>query len=70
MLHWAGTGARQGRPNWVRSTVTIIMLQVTVVGIDGRLVYESLVYPEHDIIDFNTRFSGITAKDLGNPFIY
>jgi len=40
------------------------LVKVTVVGIDGRLVYESLVYPEHDIIDFNTRFSGITAKDL------
>merc|ERR1712157_716768 len=30
----------------------------------GRLVYESLVTPENDVIDFNTRFSGITAKDL------
>jgi len=39
-------------------------LKVTVVGMDGRLVYESLVNPENDIIDYNTRFSGITAKDL------
>ena len=36
-----------------------------MVGTDGRLVYESLVAPENEIIDFNTRFSGITAKDLG-----
>ena len=36
-----------------------------MVGIDGRLVYESLVTPDNDIIDFNTRFSGIAAKDLG-----
>ena len=40
-------------------------LQVTVVGIDGRPVYESLVTPDNEIIDFNTRFSGIAAKDLG-----
>ena len=45
--------------------VIIFSHQVTVVGIDGRLVYESLVTPENDVIDFNTRFSGITAKDLG-----
>ena len=36
-----------------------------MVGIDGRLVYESLVTPDNEIIDFNTRFSGIAAKDLG-----
>ena len=41
------------------------MLQVTVVGVDGRLVYESLVCPENSIIDFNTRYSGISAKDFG-----
>ena len=37
-----------------------------MVGVDGRLVYESLVCPENDIIDFNTRYSGISAKDFGN----
>lgn len=42
-----------------------IFPQVTVVGVDGRLVYESLVCPENDIIDFNTRYSGISAKDFG-----
>ena len=35
---------------------------------DGRLVYESLVCPENDIIDFNTRYSGISAKDFGKLF--
>ena len=38
---------------------------MTVVGVDGRLVYESLVSPEHEIIDYNTRYSGISAKDFG-----
>ena len=45
--------------------ISPFFIQVTVVGIDGRLVYESLVAPDNEIIDFNTRFSGITAKDLG-----
>jgi len=40
------------------------LTKVTVVGIDGRLVYETLVLPETDIIDHNTRFSGVTAKDI------
>ena len=39
--------------------------QVTVVGVDGRPVYESLVLPDSQVADYNTRFSGITQKDLG-----
>jgi len=46
------------------TSVGLELTKVTVVGIDGRLVYESLVNPEHEIIDYNTRFSGITDKDL------
>jgi RNA exonuclease 1 len=40
------------------------LTKVTVIGSDGRLVYETFVRPKADIVDFNTRFSGITAKDL------
>uniref|UniRef100_A0A1A9X254 Exonuclease domain-containing protein n=1 Tax=Glossina brevipalpis TaxID=37001 RepID=A0A1A9X254_9MUSC len=38
--------------------------KVTVVGYDGTLVYEHFVQPQAEIVDYNTRFSGITAKDL------
>ena len=40
------------------------LCKITVVGIDGRLVYETLVQPEDPIVDYNTRFSGVSAKDL------
>jgi len=42
------------------------LTKVTVVGVDGRLVYESLVLPDNQVADYNTRFSGITKKDLEN----
>lgn len=38
--------------------------KVTVIAVDGRLVYEKFIRPEAKIIDYNTRFSGITKKDL------
>ncbi|KAK4873636.1 hypothetical protein RN001_012996 [Aquatica leii] len=40
------------------------LTKITVIGVDGRLVYDSFVKPENEIIDYNTRFSGITCKDL------
>ncbi|XP_036344365.1 uncharacterized protein LOC118753587 [Rhagoletis pomonella] len=38
--------------------------KVTVIGYDGQVVYEHFVRPFTHIIDYNTRFSGITEKDL------
>ena len=67
MLHpsWPRTYQGEDNLNLTLRDLPILSLQVTVVGIDGRLVYESLVVPDNEIIDFNTRFSGIAAKDLG-----
>ncbi|KAM7350248.1 RNA exonuclease prage isoform 2-T3 [Cochliomyia hominivorax] len=38
--------------------------KVTVVGYDGNLVYEHFVKPQAEIIDYNTRFSGVSENDF------
>ncbi|XP_023309304.2 uncharacterized protein LOC111690929 isoform X1 [Lucilia cuprina] len=38
--------------------------KVTVIGYDGSLVYEHFVRTQAEIIDYNTRFSGVSEKDL------
>ncbi|KAH8314968.1 hypothetical protein KR074_005935 [Drosophila pseudoananassae] len=38
--------------------------KVSLVALNGQLVYEHFVRPDCDIIDYNTRYSGITERDL------
>ncbi|KAJ3604504.1 hypothetical protein NHX12_029244 [Muraenolepis orangiensis] len=38
--------------------------RVTVVNSGLQAVYDTFVKPENDVVDFNTRFSGISEKDL------
>ncbi|KAK9744777.1 Exonuclease [Popillia japonica] len=40
------------------------LVKISVVAADGRLVYDVYVKPENEIVDYNSRFSGITAKDM------
>lgn len=40
------------------------LARVTVINSDLKTVYESLVRPEHRIVDYNTRFSGITREHM------
>jgi len=38
--------------------------RITIVSSDLRIVYNTLVKPENPVVDYNTRFSGITERDL------
>nr|CAG4651609.1 EOG090X01LQ [Triops cancriformis] len=42
------------------------LTRVTVIDTQCKTVYETLVKPDHPLLDCNTRFSGITEDDLKN----
>ncbi|XP_064476816.1 RNA exonuclease 1 homolog [Ornithodoros turicata] len=46
------------------TTEGLELTRVTVVNMDLKPVYETLVVPENKILDYNTRFSGISENDL------
>ena len=48
----------------VYTTHGLELIRLSVVGIDGRPAYDSLVQPEHPVVDYNTRFSGLTDRDF------
>lgn len=42
------------------------LTRVTVTSSDNATVYETLVKPDNPILDYNTRFSGISEEDMAN----
>jgi len=46
------------------TTQGLELTKVTLVTPEGKIYYDALVKPENPIIDYNTRFSGLSAKDL------
>lgn len=46
------------------TTQGLELCKVSVVGLDGKIVYNSYVKPNNPVVDYNTRFSGITSKHL------
>lgn len=42
------------------TTKGLDLTRCTVVDLNGKMVYDEVIVPEHPILDYNTRFSGIT----------
>ncbi|NXL66288.1 REXO1 exonuclease, partial [Chordeiles acutipennis] len=45
------------------------LTRVTVINSDLKVVYDTFVKPDSKVVDYNTRFSGVTAEDLENTSI-
>lgn len=48
------------------TTQGLDLTRVTIINSDCKVVYETLIKPLHPIIDFNTRYSGITEEQMVN----
>uniref|UniRef100_G1QFP7 Exonuclease domain-containing protein n=1 Tax=Myotis lucifugus TaxID=59463 RepID=G1QFP7_MYOLU len=48
------------------TTSGLELTRVSVVDSALQLVYDTFVRPDHDIVDYNTRFSGVTPTDLAH----
>uniref|UniRef100_A0A3Q2V8K9 REX1, RNA exonuclease 1 homolog n=1 Tax=Haplochromis burtoni TaxID=8153 RepID=A0A3Q2V8K9_HAPBU len=45
------------------------LTRVTVINSEMKVIYDTFVKPESKVVDYNTRFSGVTAEDLESAAI-
>ncbi|XP_068599709.1 RNA exonuclease 1 homolog [Brachionichthys hirsutus] len=51
------------------TTQGLELTRVTVIDSDIKVLYDTFVKPESKVVDYNTRFSGVTEEDLENASI-
>ncbi|XP_006869047.1 PREDICTED: RNA exonuclease 1 homolog [Chrysochloris asiatica] len=51
------------------TTYGLELTRITVVDTDMQVVYDTFVRPDNEIVDYNTRFSGVTEADLAGTSI-
>ncbi|XP_044759113.1 putative exonuclease GOR isoform X1 [Coccinella septempunctata] len=43
------------------------LCKVTILAYNGAIVYDHFVKPDNEVVDYNTRYSGVTESDVNGP---